>query len=109
MARRIQKDNGPALANNTVGTDVLRNPASFTGRHIGLTDSVKKGRLSMVNVTHDGNNRGTGLAFGRIIFDFRKFRRILFRRRFLDFTVEVHTYELGRFMVNFLIDGHHLP
>ena len=109
MARRIQKDDGPALADDAVSTNVLRNPASFTGRHIGLTDGVKKGRLTMVNVTHDGNNRRTRLAFGRIVLDFRKFRRILLRRRFLDFTVEVHAHKFGRFMVDFLVDGHHLP
>ena len=88
---------------------MLRNPASFTGRHIGLTDSVKKGRLPMVNVTHDGNNRGRGLRLAGSSSTSGSSVGSCSGRRFLDFTVEVHTYELGRFMVNFLIDGHHLP
>ena len=40
---------------------MLRNAASLAGDHIGLTDRVKERGLAVVDVTHDGDDRGARL------------------------------------------------
>ena len=44
-----------------VCTDVLGNAAGLTLNDIGVTDSVQQAGFTVVNVTHDGNDRGTSL------------------------------------------------
>ena len=108
MPRSIQENDGPALADHPVCTDVLGDTAGFPCRHVGLPDGIQQRSLAVVHVTHDGHHRRTGYPQCRVIFHFRHFRGICFRRRFLDFTVEVHAHQFGCFVVDFLVDGHHL-
>ena len=46
---------------NLVRTDVLRDSTGFASDNICLADAVEKARLSMVDVSHDGNDGGTNL------------------------------------------------
>ena len=41
-----------------VGADVLGDAASFARGHIGLADRVEQRGLAVVDVTHDGDDRG---------------------------------------------------
>ena len=46
---------------NLVRTNVLRDSTGFARNNIRLTNAVQQTRLSMVNVTHDGDDGGTNL------------------------------------------------
>ena len=38
---------------------VLRDTSGLTGNHVGVADVVEQRRLTVVDVSHDGNNRST--------------------------------------------------
>ncbi len=60
MARGIQKCNMTAVGGfNRVGPDVLGNATMFTVSHLGRTDTIKQGCLTMVDVSHKGHDRST--------------------------------------------------
>ena len=44
-----------------VRTDVLGNAAGLTLDNVGVADSVQQAGLTVVDVTHDGHDRGTNL------------------------------------------------
>ncbi len=48
------------LGRHLVGTDVLGDAAGLAGHHVGLADGVEQAGLAVVDVTHDGDHRGTG-------------------------------------------------
>ena len=76
----IKENNLFALIINLISTDMLRNTASFSCCNISLANSVKQRSFTMVNVTHNSDYRRPRQTFSRIIFHFRNFSRILFRR-----------------------------
>ena len=45
------------LGVHLVGTDVLGNSASFAGLNIRVTNRVEQTSLSVIDVTHDGDDR----------------------------------------------------
>ena len=47
------------LGVHLVGTDVLGNSASLAGLNICVTNRVEQTSLSVIDVTHDGDNRWT--------------------------------------------------
>ena len=61
VSRGIEEgDTAAVLKSDIVGTYVLGDSTGFTCNHIGLADIVEKGGLTVVNVTHHGNDRRTG-------------------------------------------------
>ena len=60
MARSIQEGNGTAVDINGISTDMLGNAAGFAGGNVGIADIVQKRRLTVVNVSHDHDNRSSG-------------------------------------------------
>ena len=65
---RIQKGNVLSVGKlNAVGADVLRDSTRFTCNYVRLSDVVQKRRLTVVDVTHYSNNRGSWYEFG-IVF-----------------------------------------
>ena len=56
------------VVGDLVGTDVLRDAAVLARHDVGLADGIEQPGLTVVNVTHDGDNRRTCLevfvAFG---------------------------------------------
>src|SRR5262245_45409089 len=57
-------DEGDLLAagrRHLIGADVLRNPASLAGGHVGVAYGVEQRRLAVVDVAHDGDHRRTRL------------------------------------------------
>ena len=60
MTRCIEEGHLTALGKgHVVGTDVLGNPTRLTGDDVRISDEVQQGCLSVVNVSHDGDNRRT--------------------------------------------------
>ena len=57
MARSMALVLGPDL----VGTDVLGDATRFTGDDVGVADRVEELGLTVVDVTHDGDDRRTDL------------------------------------------------
>ena len=57
MAGGIEEGDRAALGLNVVGANVLGDPACFAAGHIGASDPVEQGGLSMIDVTHDGHHR----------------------------------------------------
>ena len=65
MTRGVNKGDGAidALVSgvNLVSTDVLSNSTSFASNHVRTSNRVQKLGLTVVNVTHDCNDRWTSL------------------------------------------------
>ena len=61
MARSVDEGDLLALDLGLVGTDMLGDAAEFAGNHVGLADSVEKGRLSMVDVPENTGDRRSRL------------------------------------------------
>ena len=107
VARRIHEGDLLAFVTDLVSPDVLGNAAGFVAGDIGLTDGVEKARFTVVDVTHDGDDRRTGFQGFRGIDDFFDFRRI-FRRSFHgNGDAEFIGNQRGRIKVEFLVDSRH--
>ena len=74
---------------------------------MGVADAVQERSLTMVNVTHNGNNRRTELEALRVILDFGDFRRVCIRRQFFTGYAKFGCHESCRIEVDFLVDGCH--
>ena len=110
MPRGIQERDDAARRFHMIRTDVLRDAARFTRGNLGAADVVQKRRLTVVNVTHDRDDRGTGhggVLLGTL-FDFtqERFRIVGLggNRLVAHFFNENH----GRILIKHLIDGDHL-
>src|SRR5438552_15640581 len=60
---RIEKRDRLTFVFNTISTDVLRDPSGFTGGDARLADRVHQRRLTVIDVTHEGDDWGAGLEF----------------------------------------------
>ena len=54
---RIDEGNNIAVVVGLVGTNVLGNTARFASNNVGVTDGVEQLGLTVIDVTHDGDNR----------------------------------------------------
>ena len=63
VAGSVQEGDGRAFQRNGVRADVLRYAARLAARDVRLADVVEKGRLAVVDVTHDGDHGRTGFEF----------------------------------------------
>ena len=63
VARGINKADGAVTMFNAVGSDMLGNAPSLTRSNPALSDEVQQRCLTVVNVTHECNNRGAILEF----------------------------------------------
>ncbi len=57
VAGRVEEDDRLAVDLDPVRADVLRDPAGLAGGDVRLADRVEKGRLAVVDVAHDGDDR----------------------------------------------------
>ena len=60
MAGGIQEGDGLTVQLHLISTDVLGDAAGLAGGNVGVADIVQQAGLTMVNVTHDHHNGGTG-------------------------------------------------
>ena len=82
MTRRIKnRDLIAGFQFDLIGTDMLRDAARFAGRHIRCPQRVQQRCFTVVDMTHNRNDRRAGLAVffvGRrivnqeVIFDIRR-------------------------------------
>ena len=61
MSRRIQEGNGLIVNSYSIRTDMLCNTSGLFIRYIGLTDGVQKRSFTVVNVSHDADDRRPAL------------------------------------------------
>ena len=102
-----------AVVEDAVGTDVLRDTASFTSGHRGLTQGVKQRGLTVIDVTHEGDDRSAQLAgilfirrrFGEPIRHVDDFIRLVDATAFLTLVaLELEAVLLTDFLGDFDID-----
>ena len=89
-----------------VSTDVLGDTASLASHHVGASDEVQQLGLTVVDVTHDGDDRSSWDEVFRIV------RLVSFSDGFLhvhalelDFEAELLCYDLQNLSVQTLVDG----
>ena len=72
MAGRIQEDDLASFHLDPVGADVLRDASRLPRRDVGLADGVEQRSLAVIDVPHDGHNRGPLFQVLRAVrlFDF---------------------------------------
>ena len=67
VTRRVEEDDALPVAGDLARADVLGDPATLAGGDLGRPDGVEQARLAVVDVTHDGHDRGTRLEERRIV------------------------------------------
>ena len=60
MTGGVDEGDGTAVLDHLVGTDVLGDATGLTGLNVGVADAVEQLGLAVVDVTHDGDDRGAG-------------------------------------------------
>ena len=61
MTWSINKGDLLTIDNLLIGTDFLSDTTVFATRDIGMTNTVDQGRLTVVDMAHDGNHWGSGI------------------------------------------------
>ena len=121
VARGVEEDDAAVALDDLARADVLRDAAPLAGGHVGCPERVEEARLAVVDVTHDGHDRGTWLEVGRVVLleeDFlRRFGRGGLAVRVLaargharrdllrDLIAELAGHERRRVAVDQLVDG----
>ncbi|MNZ67818.1 hypothetical protein D3C78_860740 [compost metagenome] len=105
VAWGIEEGDHAAVGFHVVGTDVLGNTTGFASGNLGTTDVVEQRGLTMVNVTHDGNDRRTRFDF---TFELQRFGQGVFQGGIADqghFVAQFFGDQLSGFLVEHLVDG----
>ena len=106
VTRCIQEGNASLFCLYHVGTDVLGNSTELTFCYMGTADGVQGLCLTMVNVTHDGNNGRTNINitfFTSIAFD----NSLVVQADDMNITIVLRSQQGGSVCVNGLSDGNH--
>ena len=61
VARGVEEDDALAVVGDLARPDVLGDAAALAGRDLGRPDGVEQARLAVVDVAHDGHDRGPRL------------------------------------------------
>ena len=107
----VEERDGPLVGDlHVIGADVLCDPTRFACDHVGFADVVEQRRLTMVDVTHDGDDRRARTK----IFDIVDHRRLA--REVGGIVAFLHSLEsefagdqFDLIEVETLIDGDHQP
>ena len=107
VTRGIKESNAASIIElYVVSTDVLSDTACLSGNDIGLSDIVEERGLTMVNVSHHGNDRSTWHEIILVILSFlHSFLHLsadIFRCE-----TELFSYDIDGFSVQSLIDTYH--
>ena len=104
VTRCIQECNLSIINRYLVGTNCLCNTTSFTSCYLRLTNRIQKCCFTMVNMSHDCNNRWT--FFKKIwISNFFHFQCIFFSFFYLCwFNIIRDTYKFNSFIIQWCID-----
>ncbi|MNT63284.1 hypothetical protein D3C72_2010850 [compost metagenome] len=108
VTRCIKECNLLVVNFNLVSTDMLGNPACLASGYVSRADGIEQRSFTMVNVTHDGNNRRTFLQICFIVRFFQCFETIVFNMDFnFHFNAIVSCQELNRIQIQLLVNGCH--
>ena len=116
VTRRIEENNLAAVGRRLlvddsylVSANVLGNAASFASCHVGQADGIEQGRLSVIDVAHDGDYRRTRHQLdGRVLAGCRIrnfFRCLLFEGDDVGIGAEKARHLTGKFRIQTLVDG----
>ena len=114
VARCIEEGNDTVLAINLdldlVGTDGLCDTTGFLCRHVCLTDGIEDGGFTMIDVTHDADNRRSRDELLIRILDIILYKLgndidLLF---LLAEDIVIHGDVLSVFIGELCVQGHHL-
>ena len=110
MSGRIQESDFPILGLDRIGSNGLRDSSGLLAAHIGLAYFVQKRGLTVIDMTHDNDNRRSGYqALGIIILIGQELLdHVFFFLRLAD-TVEFLSDLLRLFVVQLCIDSGHRP
>ena len=93
---------------HVVRADVLGDSTRLTGDDVGLADVVQQGGLTVVDVTHDGNDRRTGDEVFLLVCLLSGLDLVCqFSTHEFNFVAELFSYQHEGFGVETLVDGHH--
>ena len=67
VARRVEERDPPAVLLDLVGADVLGDATGLAGDDVGVADLVEHGRLAVVDVAHDRDDRRPRLEVGLVV------------------------------------------
>ncbi len=67
VTRRVEEDDALAVLGDLARADVLGDAAALAGRDLGRPDRVEQARLAVVDVAHDGHDRGARLEEARVV------------------------------------------
>ena len=65
MTRGVEEDDALAVVDDLARADVLGDATALAGRDLGRPDGVEQARLAVVDVAHDGHDRGPRLEQSR--------------------------------------------
>ena len=109
----VNKGDGPLTVMDLIRTNVLGDATGFAFNDVGVTNGIEQARLTVVHVTHDGDNGRTSNQVALIAFVFTKFKVkglkqfavFVFRRDDDNIEVEFSTQQHQSFVVNRLRCG----
>ena len=67
VTRRVEEDDALAVLDDLARADVLGDAAALAGGDLGRPDRVEQARLAVVDVAHDGHDRGARLEERRVV------------------------------------------
>ena len=106
MTGSVEESDEAVVVLNLVGADVLGYTTGLGGGGFIAEEGVEEGSFAVVDVAHDGDDRGTRNG---AIGEFALFRRVIFCcGLLLDFNVreaELLDDDCGCFVVDALVDG----
>jgi hypothetical protein len=105
VAGRIDEDDLAAVFLNVISADVLGNTAGFAASHIGFADGIEQRGFTVIDVTHDGDDRGAANEI-RGLFGFDHFLgAFLLVSDLVGGSAEITRQIFGEFHVESLVNG----
>ena len=109
VARGVEEDHAAVVDLDVVGADVLRDAAGLALGDAGLPDAVEQRRLAVVDVAHDGDDRGARDAILGMDVDGFDLEQFLFEAAQLDLGAELARDHRRGVDVQRRVDRHHDP
>ena len=103
----VQEGHHAAIGFYVVGTNVLSNTTSLTGSHLSATDVVEQRGLTVVNVTHNGNNRCAAQLFTLVVHGLDQLVFQVALANLLDLVAHVFCNDRSSILIQHLVDGNH--
>ena len=107
VARRIEERDLLAVELDAVRTDMLRDTSGLAFDDVGFADVVQQGGLTVVDVSHDRDDRGARHEIFLLVFALVVDGLLNLDRNEFDLVAELLGDHDERFGVEALVDGHH--